>query len=90
MATAYTTCGFLTFQYQKGAIKTAGALIRPKLLAKFQYQKGAIKTAVLSTGSKYVEGFQYQKGAIKTIKILTLYIIIISNFNTKKVRLKRD
>ena len=57
-----------TFQYQKGAIKTAEARLTPNTKRRFQYQKGAIKTEPHIGYHRPLDpGFQYQKGAIKTI-----------------------
>ena len=78
-----------TFQYQKGAIKTAGAKVwRAFRSAAFQYQKGAIKTAAPNRRRVKAKCFQYQKGAIKTKCGKMARAKGIKTFNTKKVRLK--
>ena len=54
----------------------------------FQFHKGTIKTVPLQTENASILEFQFHKGTIKTV-VPTLLDILISNFNSIKVRLKQ-
>ena len=54
---------------------------------KFQFHKGTIRTCVLKQKIKQKKLFQFHKGTIRTV-VPTLLDILISNFNSIKVRLE--
>ena len=57
--------------------------------SRFQFHKGTIKTQVTTTADTLSSKFQFHKGTIKT-QLADLLSQILQNFNSIKVRLKRQ
>ena len=54
----------------------------------FQFHKGTIKTDLSFTSKFTASVFQFHKGTIKTILMMKPHILVLSHFNSIKVRLK--
>jgi len=75
------------FQFHKGSIKTHGRAMEYQCFWQFQFHKGSIKTSGSSRSSTASRIFQFHKGSIKTLRLIMIFIIL-SDFNSIKVRLR--
>ena len=77
------------FQFHKGTIKPTQASLNRSLVDYFNSIKVRLNQAVIMPPSTSSRAFQFHKGTIKPQITIFLFVFLLLNFNSIKVRLNR-